>query len=94
MGMITTSNGTEIFFKDWGSGQAIVFSHGASLLLLLSEQEVRDPRVGRDSLSFSRGHHASRRRGWLCPEVRPDRECESCRIRTHSTVGGAGLWDR
>jgi non-heme chloroperoxidase len=28
MGMITTSDGTEIFYKDWGSGQPIVFSHG------------------------------------------------------------------
>jgi pimeloyl-ACP methyl ester carboxylesterase len=28
MGMITTPDGTEIFYKDWGSGQAIVFSHG------------------------------------------------------------------
>jgi non-heme chloroperoxidase len=28
MGTITTTDGTEIFFKDWGSGHAIVFSHG------------------------------------------------------------------
>ena len=28
MGTITTTDGTEIFDKDWGSGQAIVFSHG------------------------------------------------------------------
>jgi non-heme chloroperoxidase len=28
MGMITTDDGTEIFYKDWGSGQPIVFSHG------------------------------------------------------------------
>lgn len=28
MATITTSDGTEIFYKDWGSGRPIVFSHG------------------------------------------------------------------
>ncbi|WP_305785653.1 alpha/beta fold hydrolase [Symbioplanes lichenis] len=28
MPYITTSDGTEIFYKDWGTGQPIVFSHG------------------------------------------------------------------
>ncbi|PTY06125.1 alpha/beta hydrolase [Opitutaceae bacterium EW11] len=46
---ITTQDGTQIFFKDWGSGQPIVFSHGwplnsdswESQMLFLAENGYR-----------------------------------------------------
>jgi len=28
MGFVTTSDGTQIFYKDWGAGPTVVFSHG------------------------------------------------------------------
>jgi non-heme chloroperoxidase len=28
MGLVTTDDGTQIYYKDWGSGKPIVFSHG------------------------------------------------------------------
>ncbi|QPP07254.1 alpha/beta hydrolase [Streptomyces bathyalis] len=40
MGTITTTDGTEIFYKDWGSGRPVVFSHGWPLTA-----DVWDPQL-------------------------------------------------
>jgi non-heme chloroperoxidase len=51
MPAITTKDGLEIFYKDWGKGQPIVFSHGwplsaddwdTQMLFFLSSRLSRD----------------------------------------------------
>ncbi len=49
MGMITTKDGTEIYYKDWGTGPVVTFSHGWPLtadaweaqMLFLAERGYR-----------------------------------------------------
>ena len=48
MSMITTEDGTEIFYKDWGSAQPIVFHHG---WMCTTHAEV----INQDLLAFVKG---------------------------------------
>ena len=55
MNMITTKDGTQIYYKDWGSGQPIVFSHGWPLsaddwdaqMLFFGQQGCRQSKLPR-----------------------------------------------
>ncbi|MET8286261.1 alpha/beta fold hydrolase [Streptomyces sp. NPDC048448] len=58
MPFITTKDGTEIFYKDWGSGQPIVFSHGWPLTA-----DAWDPQVNFVADNGFRGIAHDRRGG-------------------------------
>ena len=58
MGTYTTKDGTEIFYKDWGSGQPVVFSHGWPLT-----SDVWDPQLNLVASHGYRGIAHDRRGG-------------------------------
>lgn len=54
MGTITTRDGTQIHYKDWGSGQPVVFSHGWPLSADAWDDQMLFPgdQVNADLLAF------------------------------------------
>jgi non-heme chloroperoxidase len=87
METITTKDGVKIFYKDWGSGQPIVFHHGwplssddwdAQMLFFLSHgyRVVAHDRRGHGrSSQVGIGHDMDHYAAWAC------NECQKCRFR-------------
>ena len=65
MNTITTKDGTQIYYKDWGSGQPVVFSHGWPL----SSDSWEAQMFG--SSAESVGRKATSGESFRCPSVRP-----------------------
>ena len=59
MSTFVAKDGTQIYFKDWGSGQPVLFSHGWPLDADMWEYQM-------EYLS-SRGYHHRLRPPWLWP---------------------------
>ena len=71
MSTLTTKDGTAIYYKDWGEGPAVTFSHGWPLnaemwdgqMLFLVQKGFRTIGLNADLLAFLQGSPDTSRRG-------------------------------
>ena len=99
MSMITTKDGTQIYYKDWGKGQPVVFSHGWPLsgdawedqMLFLGERGYR-------VIAHDRRGHGRSSQPWNCNDMNTYADDLAALVETldltnavhvgHSTGGG------
>jgi len=70
MGTITTGDGTQIFYKDWGSGQPVVFSHGWPLNAdAWDDQAMLVADNGYRAIAYDRRGHGRSSQPWAGNEL-------------------------
>src|SRR5215207_7455619 len=70
MAKISTTDGTEIFYKDWGAGQPVVFSHGWPLNAdAWDDQMFLVASNGYRAVAHDRRGHGRSSQPWSCNEM-------------------------
>ena len=97
MPTITTQDGTQIYYKDWGEGQPVVFSHGWPLsaddwdgqMLFFGQRGYR-------VIAHDRRGHGRSEPKWPCLMVCCARLARRGRGKKDGlrSIGGGGFWVR
>jgi len=65
MPFVTTADGTDIFYKDWGTGQPVVFSHGRPLNADAWDPQAHDvAAAGYRAIAHDRRGHGHSAQPW------------------------------